>query len=45
MHMLVKKVVILITAKLNTVYDNFYLQNIFGKGYSGLQPNIFYNTF
>lgn len=45
MHILLKQVVILITAKLNTFYDNLYLQNIFGKGYSDLQPNIFYNAF
>lgn len=32
-------------AKLNTFYNIFYLQNIFGKGYSDLQPNIFYYTF
>lgn len=39
MHVLLKQV------KLNTFYNNLYLQNVFGKGYSDLQPNIFCNTF
>lgn len=42
MHILLEQVVILPTAKLNPFYNNLYLWNVFGKGYSDLQPNIFY---
>lgn len=36
MHILLEQVVILATAKLNPFYNNLYLWNIFGKGYSDL---------
>lgn len=41
MHMLLEQVVIVATTKLNPFSNNLYLQNIFGKGNSDLQPNIF----
>lgn len=44
MHILLEQVVILPTAKLNPFHNNLYLQNIFGKGYSDSQPNIFYDS-
>lgn len=44
MHILLEQVIILPTAKLNPFHNNLYLQNIRGKGYSDLQPNIFCDT-
>lgn len=43
-HILLEQAVILATAELNPFYNNLYLWNISGKGYSDLQPNIFCNT-